>query len=52
MARGRDEVKHGVDTVVPESRVTLDSRLHGQNVVVLSLEVANNLREAVYLLAA
>lgn len=38
-----DEVKHGVDTVVSEARVTLDTRLLGQDVVILSLKVANNL---------
>lgn len=37
-----DEVKHGVDTVVPEARVTLDTRLFGQDVVILSLEVADD----------
>jgi hypothetical protein len=37
-----DKVKHGVDTVVPEARVTLDTRLFGQNIIVLSLEVAND----------
>lgn len=41
-----DEVKHSVDTVVPESGVTLDTRLLGQNIIVLSLEIANNLGEA------
>lgn len=42
MAGRGDEVKHGVDTVVPEARVTLDTRLFGQNIIVLSLEVAND----------
>lgn len=46
MAGGGNEVEHHMDTVVPESRVTLDTRLLGQNVVVLSLEVADNLCEA------
>lgn len=43
MASGSDEVEHSVDTVVSESGVTLDTRLLGQDVVVLSLEVSNNL---------
>ena len=43
MAGGSDEVKHGMDTVVPETRVTLDARLLGKNIIVLPLEVANNL---------
>lgn len=42
-----DEVKENVDAVVAESRVTLDSRFFGKNVIVLSLEVSNNLGEAV-----
>lgn len=46
MASGCDEVKHGVHAVVPEARVTLDTRLLGQNVVVLPLEEANNLGKA------
>jgi hypothetical protein len=37
-----DEVKHGVDTVVSEARVTLDTGLFGQNIIVLSLEVTND----------
>lgn len=46
VAGGSNEVEHGMYTVVPESRVTLDSGLLSQNIVVLSLEVANNFREA------
>jgi hypothetical protein len=33
-------------TVVPEARVTLDTRLLGENVIVLSLQVSDDLREA------
>jgi hypothetical protein len=33
-------------TVIPEARVTLDTRLLSQNVIVLTLEVANNFLEA------
>lgn len=43
---GCDEVEHGMNAVVPETRVTLDTRLLGQNIVVLPLEEANNLRKA------
>lgn len=43
----RDEVEHGVNAVVPEARVTLDTGLLGENVVVLPLEVADNLGEAI-----
>lgn len=47
MAGWSDEVEQGVDSVVSEARVTLDARLLGQNVVVLSLEVSNDFGEAV-----
>ena len=43
MAGRGNEVEHGMDTVVPESRVTLDTRLLGQDVIVLSLKVSYNL---------
>ena len=46
MSSGRDEVEQGMDTVVAETRVTLDTRLLSENVVVLTLEMANNLLEA------
>lgn len=45
MASGCDEVEHGVDTVVPEARVTLDTRLLCENVVILPLKEADDLRE-------
>ena len=41
-----DEVQQSVNSVVPEARVTLDTRLLSKNVVVLTLEMANNLLEA------
>ncbi len=47
MASRGDKVKHGVHPVVPEARVTLDTRLLGKNVIILPLKVANNLGEAV-----
>lgn len=43
MASGGDEVEHGMHTIVPEARVTLDTRFLGQNVIVLPLEVADDL---------
>ena len=46
MSSGRDEVEQGMDTVVAETRVTLDTRLLSEDVVVLTLEMANNLLEA------
>lgn len=42
-----DEVKKGVNTVVAETRVTLDTALLSENVVVLALEVAHDLTETV-----
>jgi hypothetical protein len=42
---GWDEVEKGMNTVVPETRVTLDTGLFGQDVVVLALEVADNFLE-------
>jgi hypothetical protein len=37
-----DKVEEGVDSVVPESGVTLNSGLHGKNIVILAFEVSNN----------
>jgi hypothetical protein len=41
-----DKVKEGVDTVVPEAGVTLDTGLLSKNIIVLSLKVALDLGEA------
>ena len=46
MAGGSDEVEQSMDTIVTEAGVTLDTRLLCENVVVLSLEIANNFTEA------
>ena len=46
MASGRDEIKQSVHSVVPETRVTLDTRLFSQNVIVLAFEVTNDLLES------
>ena len=43
MAGGCDEVQEYVYTVVAEPGVTLDTRLLGENAIVLSLEVSDNL---------
>lgn len=48
MSSGRDEVEQGVNTVVPEPRVTLDARLLRENIVVLTFEVTNYFLKAVY----
>lgn len=47
MTGRRDEVEHGVDAIVPEAGVSLDTGLLRQDIVILPLEEANNLREAV-----
>ena len=44
---GRDKIEEGMDTVVPEARVTLDTRLLGENVVVLAFQVTNDFLEAI-----
>ena len=46
MASRGDEVEHGMDTVVTEPRVTLDSGLLGENVIILPLEVTDDLGKA------
>ena len=42
-----DEVKQGMDTVVAEARLTPDTRLFGQNVIILALEVPYDFLETV-----
>ncbi len=48
MTGRRDEVEKCVNTVVAEAGVTLDTRLLGEDIVVLALKVANNLLEAAH----
>ena len=45
MTSGRDEVEEGMHPVVPETRVTLDTRLLREDVVVLAFEVAHDFLE-------
>lgn len=47
MACRRDEVEQSMHPVVAETRVTLDTRLLGQDVIVLAFEVAHDLLESV-----
>lgn len=47
MTSGGDEVEEGVHPVVPETGVTFDTGLLSENVIVLALQVADNLLEAV-----
>ena len=46
MASRRNEVEQGVHPVVPEARVTLDTRLFGQDIIVLAFDIANDFLEA------
>lgn len=46
MAGRGDEIEHGMNPVVPEAGVTLDTRLLRQNIIILSLEIPHDLREA------
>lgn len=46
MSGGRDKVKEGVYTVVPEPGVTFDPRFLGENVIVLPFEVTDDPLEA------
>lgn len=46
MAGRSDEVEHCMNSVVPEARVTLDARLLGKLIVVLSFKETNNPRKA------
>jgi hypothetical protein len=48
VSSGGDEVEKGVDTVVSEAGVTLDARFFGQDVIILTLEVANYYLKAVH----
>lgn len=47
MTSGRNEVEQRMNTVVPEPWVTPDPGLLCKNVIVLALEIADNLLEAV-----
>lgn len=47
MAGRSDKVQERMDTVIIKPRVTLDTRLLGENIVVLALEVARDLLEAI-----
>lgn len=40
MARGRDEIEQSVDSVVLETRITLDPRFLRQDIIILTLKVA------------
>lgn len=46
MASRRDEIEKCVNSVVPEARVTLDTGLLRQNIVILAFQVSNDLLEA------
>jgi hypothetical protein len=45
---GGDKVEKSMDTVVPETGITLDARLFSQDVIILTLEIANYFLKAVH----
>ena len=47
MAGWRNEVEESMNSVVTEARVSLDARFFGENVIVLALQIADNLLEAI-----
>lgn len=46
MSGRSDKVEHGVDSIIPEARISLNARLLRKLIVVLLFQVAGNLREA------
>ena len=46
MSSGRDKVQEYMNTIVTEAGIALDTRFFSQNIIVLTLEVANDLLEA------
>lgn len=46
MTGGGDEIKESMNTVVPKAGVTLDTRLFGENIIILAFKVAHNFLEA------
>jgi hypothetical protein len=45
MTGRRDEVEKGMDAVIPESRVTFDTRFLSQDIIILALEVSDDFLE-------
>lgn len=45
MASRRDEVEESMNTVIPETRVTFDTRLFSQDIIILAFEVSNDFLE-------
>ena len=43
MASRGDEVEKRMHSVVPETRIPLDSRFFSKNIIVLALEISNDL---------
>jgi hypothetical protein len=46
MSGGSDEVEECMDTIVAETRITLDTGLLCKNIVILAFKVANDLTKA------
>ena len=49
MTSGRDKVEECVHSVIPEARITYDTRLFGQNIIILTFEIPDDVLEAVRL---
>jgi hypothetical protein len=47
MSRWWDEVQKGVNPIVPETRITLDTGFFRQDVIVLAFKITNNLLETI-----
>ena len=45
MASRCNKVEQGMDTIIPESWVTLDTRFFRKDVIILTLKMSNDLRE-------
>jgi hypothetical protein len=44
---GCDEVEEGMDTIITEPWVTLDTRLFSEDIIILALKIPNNLGETI-----
>lgn len=51
MSSGRDKIEKGVNTIVAEAGITLDTGLLCKNIIILSFKIADNLAKALNLSA-
>jgi hypothetical protein len=47
MTSGGNEVQKGMNSIIPETRVTLDTRLFRQDIIILAFKMTNDLLETV-----